>query len=457
MSATFSNPSPAQITELRQLLGDRVVTDPAEIDAAAHDRSRYAPEGASAVLVRAGSTADVSCALAWAHEHRVPVAVRGAGTGVSGGAVGYPGGLIISLTGLNQITRIDEVNRLADVQAGVITSVLDRAANEHGLFFPPDPASVEISTVGGNIATNAGGLRCIAHGVTRDAVAALEVVLADGTVINTGARTRKNVVGLDLTSLFVGSEGTLGVITAATVRLKPIPPGTPHTFRANFDDIVAAGEAITAIVGGEAQPEVLELLDAASVRVIEAFHPTGLNVPNAAVLIGQTVGADAAHLADLITQTCAAHGATDLLISQSDSLLEARRLANPALTAQGLRVSCDVGVPVGELANVFRGIAEISERHGRAVSIVAHAGDGNLHPTVEAEDTPEGYAAAELVIDDITRLAISLGGTMSGEHGIGAVKHHELSAQLSDAVLGVQRSIKQTLDPHNILSPGRAI
>src|SRR5699024_1829149 len=184
-------------------------------------------------------------------------------------------------------------NRLAVVEAGVITAELDRAVREHGLFFPPDPASVEISTVGGNIATNAGGLRCISHGVTRDAVAALEVVLADGYVLNTGARTRYNAVGLDLTSLPGGSEGTLGLIPAATVRLKPVPPSTPRTFRASIDDIAAAGDAVTAIVNGKAQPEVLELLDAHSVRTIEKIYPSGLMVPNAAVLIGQTVGDDA--------------------------------------------------------------------------------------------------------------------------------------------------------------------
>ncbi|MDN6638210.1 MAG: FAD-binding protein, partial [Yaniella sp.] len=327
----------------------------------------------------------------------------------------------------------------------------------HGLFFPPDPASVEIATVGGNIATNAGGLRCIAHGVTRDAVAALEVVLADGTVLDTGARTRKNVAGLDLTSLFVGSEGTLGIITSATVRLKPVPPGRPRTFRASFDDIQSAGEAVTAIVNGEAQPEVLELMDAHSVQTVEEFYPSGLAVPKAAVLIGQTVGHEAEQIAHQITQLCEQHGAVEVTVAQDDTLLEARRLANPALTARGLRVSCDVGVPVGELANMFRGIEALAEQHGRAITFVAHAGDGNLHPTVEAEDTPEEHEAAERVLDDIGRLAVSLGGTLTGEHGIGAVKHHELPIQLSQAVLDTQRSIKQALDPHNILTPGRAI
>lgn len=456
MHSTALTPRQA-LTELKDQLPDRIVEAGHEIDRLAHDSSRYAPQGQPLAAVMATGTQDVATALAWANRHGVPVSVRGAGTGLAGGAVAYDQGLIISMERCNRIRNLDPVNRLAVVEAGVIPAELDQAAREHGLFFPPDPASVEISTVGGNIATNAGGLRCIAHGVTRDAVAALEVVLADGTILHTGARTRKNVVGLDLTSLFVGSEGTLGVITAATVRLKPIPPGTPHTFRANFDAIDAAGEAVTDIVNGPAQPEVLELLDAHSVKTIEAFHPSGLTVPKAAVLIGQTVGPDAAAKAEAITQICAAHGATDVVIAQSDSLLEARRLANPALSASGLRVSCDVGVPIGQLANVFRGIDEIATKHGRAISIVAHAGDGNLHPTVEAGDTPEEHAAAEEVIVDISRLAVSLGGTISGEHGIGAVKHHELPIQLDQAALATQRAIKQALDPNGILTPSRAI
>ncbi len=450
-------PAESSVAELQRLLPDRVVLDPGRIDAAARDCSRFEPEGAALALVLARSTEDVSSALAWAHVHSVPVSVRGAGTGVSGGAVGYPGGLILSLEQMDRILDLDVPNRLATVEAGVITGHLDDAAHEHGLFFPPDPASVRTCTIGGNIATNAGGLRCVAHGVTSDAVAALEVVLADGRVLRTGARTRKNVVGLDLTHLFVGSEGTLGVITAATVRLKPIPPGEPRSFRASFDDIEAAGRAVTAIVSGAAQPEVLELLDAQSVAIIEAFSPSNLPMPGAAVLIGQTVGLDAAEAAEHITALCATHGATDVDASAGEELIEARRLANPALTAQGLRVSCDVGVPISRLAAVFQGIQEIAERHGRRISIVAHAGDGNLHPTVEAGDTPEEYRLAEEVIDDITRLALALGGTISGEHGIGAVKHHELPMQLSEEVLDVQRAIKGALDPNGILTPGRAI
>lgn len=443
--------------ELRANLGERLLDDPASLAAYAVDSSRAQPEGLPIAVVRATSTGDVSTALAWAHARGIQVSVRGAGTGLSGGAVAYAGGLVVSLEAMDRIVSIDVDNRLADVEAGVVTADLDAAAHAHGLFFPPDPASAQWSTIGGNIATNAGGLRCVAHGVTTDVVAALEVVLADGRIMRTGARTRKNTTGYDLTSLFCGSEGTLGVITAATVRLKPVPPGQPRTFRASFDDIEDAGRAVTAIVSGPAAPEVLELIDARSVEIIEAFHPSGLPSPGAAMLVGQTVGPTAPDTAEAITAICRAHGAVETEVSDSDSLLEARRLANPALTAQGLRVSCDVGVPVSQLATVFRGIGELAQRHGRRIAIVAHAGDGNLHPTVEAGDTPAEYAAAELVIDDITHLALSLGGTISGEHGIGSVKRHELPWQQDAVALDVQRAIKAALDPRGILTPGRAI
>lgn len=453
----MTDPVPS-FASLRDALGDKLIFDVETVAAYSRDSSRAVPEGAALAVVLAHSTADVSAALAWAHEHGVPISVRGGGTGLAGGANAYPGGLILSLERMNKIIGIDAGNRLADVEPGVITAELDDAAREHGLFFPPDPASARTSTVGGNIATNAGGLRCIAHGVTTDSVAALEVVLADGRVLRTGARTRKNATGYDLTSLFVGSEGTLGVITGATVRLKPVAPGTPRTFRASFDDIEDAGRAVTAIVSGAAQPEVLELIDRGTAAVVESFYPRGLPLPGAALLVGQTTGLDAGEKAEAITATSRVHGAVDTEIATSDSMLEARRLANPALSARGLRVSCDVAVPVSELAAVFRGIGEIAASHGREVHTFAHAGDGNLHASVlVGEDDPEEYRAAELVIDDITRLALSLHGTISGEHGIGSLKRHELPWQLDDVSRDVQRAIKEALDPKGILTPGRAI
>ncbi len=438
-------------------LGDRLVTDAATVTAYSRDSSRAAPEGDAVALVLAESTADVSAALSWANEQRIPVSVRGAGTGLVGGANAYSGGLIISLERMNRISWIDPQNRLAQVESGVVTAEFDAACREHGLFFPPDPASAKQCTVGGNIATNAGGLRCIAHGVTSDSVAELEVVLADGRVMRTGALTRKNVVGYDLTRLFIGSEGTLGVITSAVVRLKPVPPGAPRTFRASFDRLEDSGAAVTAIMAQSSTPEVLELMDSFSVEIVESFHPTGVAVPSGAMLVGQTVGEDAEEQANAIVQLCSSMGANETEVSDSDVLLEARRRSNPALNARGLKISCDVGVPIASLATAFEGIEKIARRFGRRVSTVAHAGDGNLHCTVDAPDSAEELLVADEIIDEITKWALSLGGTISGEHGIGSVKHHELSWQLDSVAIDVHGAIKSALDPNGILTPGRAI
>lgn len=445
------------LTQLQRALGDRVNLDREYITPYMRDRSRATPEGTPLALVQARTTRDVAEALRWANAARVPVSVRGGGSGLVGGAVSYDGGLILALDAMNEIIEIDTEARTATVQAGVIAADLDAAARAHGLFYAPDPASVAISTIGGNIATNAGGLRCISHGVTADSVAELQVVLADGRILELGARTVKNVVGLDLKHLFVGSAGTLGVITQATVRLQPVHEGTPATFRANFEDITDAGNAVAHIVASADTPEVLELMDAFTVGIIEQFQPSGLTLPGAAMLIGQTVGAGAIGQAERLLDMCRAHGATETEVSDSPALVESRKLSHPALSANGLKVSCDAGVPVHQLTALMSRVQRLSQEWNRDVSIVAHAGDGNIHANVRSSEAPEDRAEAERLIDEITRAALELGGTISGEHGIGSVKHHELSWQLSDVALEVQRTIKVALDPHQILTPGREI
>jgi glycolate oxidase len=445
-------------SQLGTVLHGRLLTHPDEFAPYTRDASVALPAGPPAAVVEAADIDDVVATLRWAHEAGVPVSVRGSGTGTSGGAVAYAGGIALSTAAMNRIVSIDPVNRLAVVEPGVITADLDAAAREHGLFFAPDPASAGLSSVGGNIATNAGGLRALAHGVTRESVAALQVVLADGSVLRTGSLTRKNVTGLDLTSLFVGSEGTLGVITEATVFLAPVAEGTPHTFRASFPTLTAAADAVYAVSLGPLVPEVLELLDASSVRMIEAYRPSGLDTDGvSALLLGQTVGLSARSDAERLVEMCRNHGATDTAIVVGDELLDARRLAHHALTAHGLRMGCDVAVPLGSLVEILTGIEQIARRHDRAVSTVAHAGDGNLHPTVEADDTPEGYAAARAVVHDITRLALSLGGVVTGEHGVGSVKYTEMTWQLDQVALDTQRRIKAALDPRAILTPGRGL
>ena len=451
------NHAAVDLAELERELGSRFTTERGAVSRYERDASRAEFAGAALGVVLAESAADVSFALRWANRNRIPVSVRGAGTGLVGGATAYDAGLIVSLERMNRIVRVDAADRLATVQPGVVTADLDAAAREYGLFFPPDPASVRTCTVGGNIATNAGGLRCVAHGVTSDWIAGLTAVLADGRILRTGARTRKNVVGYDLTRVFVGSEGTLGVIVEALVRLEPIPPGDVVTFWAEFDGLAEAGRAVTDIVSGAARPEVLELMDALTVRTIEEVFPTGVRIPRGALLVGQTTGTNAEADAEGILTLCAANGSTAQGVADDDSLVEARRKSNPALTARGLKISCDVGVPVSKLAEMFTGVAALAAQHGIEVASVAHAGDGNLHCKVAASDTAEAVAAADKLIDDITRLALSLDGTITGEHGIGQVKHHELPWQLDSVALDVQRAVKQALDPNGILTPGRAI
>ncbi|MDR6504839.1 FAD-linked oxidase C-terminal domain-containing protein [Arthrobacter oryzae] len=446
------------VQELRRQLGQRVLTDPADLARYSADASRAIPDGLPAGVLAARSTEDVVAGIKWAARHQVPVSVRGAGTGLAGGAVAYKGGLVISLARMDAILSIDPDNRLAQVQAGVVTADLDAAAAEYGLMYAPDPASYRQSTIGGNIATNAGGLRCVKYGVTSDSVAGLAVVLANGDVISTGAKTRKNVAGYDLTSLFVGSEGTLGIVTGATLRLHPRPEGKAVTFRATFPSAASAGKAVTAIMGSSVVPDVMELMDRASVRIVEQFHPTGLSTGGAAILVGQFISPTSEADAAVAARLCTRAGATGVEQADGDVLVEARRVSGKALDARGLRASCDVAVPISRLAEMFIALEQIGSANNVEIPTFAHAGDGNLHPSVViGDETPEAYAEAERILDLITDQAILLGGTISGEHGIGSLKVGSLSKQLEPATLAAHRLVKTAFDPLGILTPGRAV
>lgn len=451
--------TPAPASELIEELPGRVLTEPSDVIAYSTDASRAQPEGLPCAVVLAQDSADVAAALRWATRHHVKISVRGSGTGLTGGAVAYPGGLVISLASMTKIIGIDPANRLADVEAGVITADIDQAAAVYGLMYAPDPASHRQSTIGGNIATNAGGLRCVKYGVTADSIAALEVVLPNGTIINTGARTRKNVVGYDLTGLFVGSEGTLGIVTAATVRLQPRPTGVTLTFRATFPTVAAAGRAVTSIMATSAVPEVMELMDRRSVELIEKHHPTGLSIDGAAaVLVGQFIGRNATLDVGTATRLCRAAGAILVENAESDVLLEARRVSGKALSAEGLRVSSDIAVPIARLAEMFEAIEKIAASEHVQIPTFAHAGDGNLHPSVIVD--PQDTIArddAERILDRITDAALELGGTLSGEHGVGSLKRRSLRKQLDDSTLAAHRLIKDAFDPNHVLTPGRGI
>lgn len=434
---------------------------PADLAATRTDRSG-ATGADPLVVVRARSVAEVRDVLAWAHERRVPVVPRGAGTGLAGGALA-DGALVLDVSGLDRIVRIDPVEELAVVEPGVLTADLDAAAAAHGLMYAPDPASAAISTIGGNIATNAGGMRCVKHGVTRDAVLGLEVVLADGRLLRTGRATAKGVVGYDLTGLLVGSEGTLGVVVGATLRLRPRAEAGA-TVLATYPDVETAARACSRVGAARLRPSVLELLDSATLGAV-AEH-TGTSLGDAgAVVVAQTDGphalAEIAGVAAALQDGAASLERTEDPVRAAE-LLTARRLALPAIEARAHALIEDICVPRGRLAEAVRGVEAIAAETGVAIYTFAHAGDGNVHPIVtwprsatgeDAPRPPEVDAAA----DRVFALAVALGGTLSGEHGIGTLKRAHLGLELDEDVLDVQRAVKAALDPRGILNPGKAV
>jgi glycolate oxidase len=437
------------------------VTDEAVIEGYRRDQAATVPAGRPRALVRPASVAEVSSTLRWAAENAVPIVPRGAGTGLSGGANAIDGCLVLSLERLTAIREINARQQYAVVEAGVINADLGRAAAAAGMFYPPDPGSFEISTIGGNLATNAGGMRCVKYGVTRDSALALEVVLADGTVLNTGSGTRKDVAGYDLTSLFVGSEGTLGVITSATLRLRPRPPRHPVTFVASFSALDATGHAVDAIAASGVVPSMLELIDRATVNAIEDYRRMDLDRSAAGLLIGQADGAAAADEVRQMTRCCEEAGA-DLVVQattaeESELLVQARRLAGPAVLATGPTVIEDVCVPPGRLTEMLAAVQAVSMDSGIPIATVAHAGDGNLHPVLMLPDLAEGTVAQAMAAGQrLCEHARRLGGTITGEHGVGVLKQGWVRQQLGPESLAVHQAIKAALDPAGILNPGRS-
>ena len=452
---------PAPRRPVVDALLDRVpgaTTDPGLVDAALTDRSGAGATGRPAVLVRATSVEDVRTTLRLAHEHRTPVVPRGGGTGVAGGATASEGCVVLDVSGMDRIVHLDPLDEIAVVEPGVITADLDRAAREHGLIYAPDPASAAISTLGGNIATNAGGMRCVKYGVTREAVLGLDVVLADGRLLHTGRRTLKGVAGLDLTSLFVGSEGSLGVIVGATLRLRPAPT-TTLTAAACFADVVTAAEACATLTRERLEPSMLELLDHATLAIIDRAQGSDLAVRGGALLIAQADGPGAHQEIAAITEvlskeaTWVEQAADD---AAAERLLSARRLALPSIEAFGRVLIEDICVPRSRLADAFEGVSRIAASTGVAIYSFAHAGDGNLHPLISydsalAEPPPAVHDAA----DAIFGLALELGGTVTGEHGIGLLKREWLAREVGPDVLAVHHDLKAALDPHGILNPGK--
>ena len=443
------------------LSSSRLITDPELMAAYQRDEAHLVVPGRPVAVLLAATTADIAHALRWATESGTPVVPRGAGTGLAGGATAVEGCLVVSTARLTTIREVVAADQYAVVEAGVVNADLDRAAAEYGLMYAPDPSSYETSTIGGNIATNAGGLRCVKYGVTRDAVLGLEVVLADGRILHTGGRTVKGVAGYDLTGLFVGSEGTLGIVTAATVRLRPRPPAPPVTVLGSFPSLPAAATAVASIVATGLAPSLLELLDRATLRAISDWKGMALDGDPAAVLIGQADGQDAAEAAAAMHAAFEAAGAEFAAVStdpaEAAQLLEIRRLAYPAAERMGQCLVEDVGVPRSKLPDLLGRIEQAAAVHGVTIMTVAHAGDGNVHPTFVFDRRPDGDAppAVWAAADEVFRAALELGGTLTGEHGVGALKRRWLALEVGEEGLDVHRSIKQALDPAGILNPGK--
>ncbi|TCB96720.1 FAD-binding protein [Micromonospora zingiberis] len=434
--------------------------DDAALDAHRFDRSGWTPPVRPAAVASVRSVAGVQHVVRYAHRSGTPLVARGAGTGLAGAATAADRGIVLDLTGLDRIVDISVEDELAVVEPGVITADLDRAALRHGLRYAPDPASVEISTIGGNIATNAGGLRCAKYGVTRDAVLGLDVVLADGRLVRTGRRALKGVTGYDLTSLFVGSEGTLGVIVGAALRLRPQPVATA-TIAAFFPDPAAAFAAVREVRRTGVVPAVAEFIDGPTLACIDAHTGSDLRGRGTAFALLQTDGAAAAPEAEMAAAALRPF-ATDLAVTtdprEAARLVAVRRAALPALERVGQVLIEDISVPRSQLPAAVAAVDEIARVTGVAIHTFAHAADGNLHPIIvlTADRQPSDPIVQEAA-DRIFRTALELGGTISGEHGVGVLKRRWMRAELGADVEALQRDLKALFDPTGILNPGKAL
>jgi glycolate oxidase len=451
---------------VRGLPPDRLVVDRDVLASVSHDEAEWAPVGRPAVALRARAEAEVQHAVRVCAELGVPVVPRGAGTGLSGGANAVDGCLVLDLTRMDQVLEIDPDNLLCVVQPGIVNNDLKAAVAEHGLWYPPDPASAAWSTLGGNVATNAGGLCCLKYGVTRDYVLGMRAVVGGpagyGTAVTLGRRTSKGVAGLDLAGLMVGSEGTLGVVTEITLRLRPALKGVPRTVVGAFSSLVEAGQAVAVVTRRGLTPSALELLDRACLQAVEDWKHLGLEPTAAALLLarvdtpGEAGDDEARALVESFEAAGAMWAAQSTDDAEAEALFEARRLAYPALERLGPVLTEDIVVPRSKVPQMLAEVEAIAARHGVRIATIAHAGDGNLHPLLL---TPAGdedaRIAAQAAFEELLDAALALGGTVTGEHGVGLLKMGGLVRELDPASLAMQRAVKRALDPLNVFNPGK--
>ena len=453
----MSDPASKHSLVLEQLLQElphALVLEPEQLRALMSDKSGHTSAGPPLCVVEALSIEDVVKVVTIASQHQIPLVTRGAGSGLAGGAIGGPGEIVLSLAKMNAILEISASDRWAVVQAGVINHDLNEAAKEQGLWFTPDPASRKWSTVGGNIATNAGGLLCMKYGVTRESVLELTVVLASGEILKVGHKSVKGVTGYDLAALMVGSEGTLGIICEARVSLEPLDPHPVWTISGRASHIALATQAVEATISRGLKPAIMELLDEASVRHISNLLAQKIDHPGTVQLIAQADGPGSEEEAERIGETWRECG-IDVEVGQDrEDLIEFRRSMHPAMEAQGKVLIEDVAVPRSQIGAMFAAIREIEKEFGIEIPTVAHAGDGNLHPNflyTGDEEPAEIWSAA----DALFRQAVALGGTLTGEHGVGLLKRKWLLEELGQTQWELQRKIKEVFDPLGILNPGK--
>jgi glycolate oxidase len=457
--------TPEIVAALREIAGEGgVLTDAEALDTYSHDETvglRAAPE----VVVRVTSAEQVAEVLRLAQRERVAVTPRGAGYGLSGGAVPLYGGIVLSTERMDRILEIDRENLMVTVEPGVITGEIHRAVEAEGLFYPPDPASLDSCSIGGNIAEGAGGPRAVKYGTTRDYVCGLEAVLPSGEIMTCGGKLVKNVTGYNLIQLLIGSEGTLAVVTKIVLRLLPLPR-VQVDLLVPFDDFQTAADTVSDIIGHRILPTAMEFMEQDSILAVERLLGKEVPYHGAAAhlliqLDGNTQAAVDADM-ELVADICLAHGAGDVLVAQDrptrDRLWEARRLIIDALNAESpVNHMEDVVVPRARIHHLLRGIQEIAKGHGVRIVSFGHAGDGNVHVNVLQDDLGDERWAALVpqVTEEIYHLALSLGGTITGEHGVGATRGRYLSLALDEAQITLMRHIRDIFDPNQILNPGK--
>lgn len=452
------------VDELERILA------PGQVDAGEAALRRYAVDQAPVIdfqlplaVVFPQSVADVQAVVRACAGTGVAIVARGAGTGVSGGAHATKNCIVLSLERMDRILALNPDDETAVVEPGVVNAVLNDAAAAHQLMYAPDPASFRTSTIGGNVATNAGGLRCAKYGVTRDSVLALDVVLADGSLIHTGHQTFKGVAGYDLTGLFVGSEGTLGIVVGVTVRLKYLPRDV-HTVAAFYPDFRQAAAGVLAVGRARVQPAIMELLDGGTLAQLDDIHGSDLTARGRSLLLIQTDGFGAAAEAQVVRDVLLAGGAavTTEASAEAERLVELRRHSRGVEVDDEYRVGEDVAVPRSRLVDYVAALDAMASDYGVHLKVVAHAGDGNLHPTFWIDRTGGTVDAGALerlqrVLDESITAALAMGGTITGEHGVGQYKLRWLGQEQPEPVREIQRRIKELFDPEGILNPGKAI